>query len=459
MSQRITIEIKDKIATCLTELPVVCGNSDYVVDFLFDEEWEAHDVKTAIFVVNGKATYQVFAGTACPVPVIQNTLIAWVGVFAGTIDDGTLSTSTPALVKCIPCATDGENVPLPPADDVYNQITGLIEAGMLKGEQGFSIHYVNVVWDNVDGDRLVSFSQFKNTPNIGDLGISLNGVLLEVTNIYSGANAADLRYLCHLKGEKGEKGDKGDAGSVKFIAVAELPTEFIVYDAIYLVPIEGSEENRFTEYVYIDGKWEPLGSIAIQVDHSEYVKFTDYPSVEKAGAVRRSSGATGGITVNTVDPNKGIIMIARAQNSVIDNRVPNDYMDSGTMDDNRCKPICPANLDYAVMSALTNPKVPKDVSNNEIPWTDELRAKACETIGAVKKSTTGLQIYGTDDKGNQVTYNFRNTKNTKETVAGRDSNGNIQVGTAVNPTDCVNKQYLEDVVAELRAEIEALKNG
>lgn len=136
MSQRITIEIKDKIATCLTELPVVCGNSDYVVDFVFDEEWNAHDVKTAIFVVNGKATYQVFAGTACPVPVIQNTLIAWVGVFAGTVNDGTLSTSTPALVKCIPCITDGDNVPLPPPDDVYNQIIDLINSGILKGEQG-----------------------------------------------------------------------------------------------------------------------------------------------------------------------------------------------------------------------------------------------------------------------------------------------------------------------------------
>ena len=143
MGQRITIEIKDKIATCLTELPVVCGNSDYVVDFVFDEEWDTHDVKTAIFVVNGKATHQVFRGTACPVPVIQNTLIAWVGVFAGTIDDGTLSTSTPALVKCIPCATDGENVPLPPADDVYNKIIDLINDGMLRGDSVYIRYSAN----------------------------------------------------------------------------------------------------------------------------------------------------------------------------------------------------------------------------------------------------------------------------------------------------------------------------
>ena len=136
MSQRITIEIKDKIATCLTESPIVCGNADYVVDFVFDEEWNEHEVKTAIFVVNGKAIPQVFTGNECPIPVIQNTLITWVGVFAGTVDDGTLSTSTPALVKCIPCITDGDSVPMPPPDDVYAQIIQMIESGMLKGEQG-----------------------------------------------------------------------------------------------------------------------------------------------------------------------------------------------------------------------------------------------------------------------------------------------------------------------------------
>lgn len=64
--------------------------------------------------------------------------------------------------------------------------------------------------------------------------------------------------------------------------------------------------------------------------------------------------------------------------------------------------------------------------------------------GKVDKTTEALKIYGTDSQGNQVQWIFRNTNNTKNTVAGRDSNGNIQVGTAVNSTDATNKQYVDD---------------
>lgn len=134
MSQRITIQILDKIATCLTEAPVVCGNSNYVVDFDFDEEWNEHNVKTAVFKVNGETIREVFEGTSCKMPVFQNTLIAWVGVFAGTIDDGTLSTSTPALIRCKPCVTDGDDPVAPPQDDVYNQIVDLCEEAVVTAK-------------------------------------------------------------------------------------------------------------------------------------------------------------------------------------------------------------------------------------------------------------------------------------------------------------------------------------
>ena len=120
MSQRITIQIAKKIATCLTELPVVCGNSDYECEFIFDEEWDAHSIKTARFRVNGEYTDVVFEGSVCNMPIISNAKIVWIGVFAGE-----LSTSTPAIVHCKPSILDGEDVPAPPREDVYTQLVAL----------------------------------------------------------------------------------------------------------------------------------------------------------------------------------------------------------------------------------------------------------------------------------------------------------------------------------------------
>ena len=122
MSQRITIQIIDKIATCLTELPVVCGNSDYECEFLFDEEWEQHSIKTARFKVNGDYTDVVFEGNICNMPIISDAKIVWIGVFAGE-----LSTSTPAIVHCKHSILDGEDTPAPPREDVYSQIVTMCE--------------------------------------------------------------------------------------------------------------------------------------------------------------------------------------------------------------------------------------------------------------------------------------------------------------------------------------------
>ncbi len=369
MSQRITIEIKDKIATCLTELPIVCGNADYVVDFAFDEEWEKHEVKTAIFVVNGQAIPQVFAGNVCPIPVIQNTLIAWVGVFAGTVNDGTLATSTPALVKCIPCITDGDNVPMAPPDDVYNQIIGLINAGMLVGPQG----------------------------------------------------------------EKGEKGDKGDAGSVKFVPVSELPTENIEYDAIYLVPIEGSEENRFTEYVYVDGKWEPLGSIAIQVDHSEFVKFTDIADTDKAGVVKVNTKLDYGLelyegTLRIKKPSEWNILHGRQNASM--------------------SPVTLATADLTVKQILINPLV--EMSSDD-------QAKACAWLGALAKVIDSEGAYTTDKNGNISIEVIATNEARQYSLVKRSSKGVIYTGEPTENGHATTKKYVDDLIAELRAEIDALK--
>lgn len=120
----ISISVKDKIATRTSAEMYVCGNSDFIISFSFDAEWDGYDAKTARFKYNSKYQDVVFTGSECPVPIITNTNTFKVGVYAGD-----LHTTTPAVVmaqKSILCG-DGthENPPL----DVYNQIMELIGKG------------------------------------------------------------------------------------------------------------------------------------------------------------------------------------------------------------------------------------------------------------------------------------------------------------------------------------------
>lgn len=97
-----------------------------------------------------------------------------------------------------------------------------------------------------------------------------------------------------LDGEKGDKGDKGDPGSIHMIVVQTLPTHDIDESAIYLVPLEEPTEegNNYAEYVYINGQWELLGKIGVNVDLTDYVKNTDYATSSKGGVIKVGYGTS-----------------------------------------------------------------------------------------------------------------------------------------------------------------------
>ena len=96
------------------------------------------------------------------------------------------------------------------------------------------------------------------------------------------------------------KGSKGDAGAIKMQIVAELP-ETGQDDTIYLVPLEHPDiqGNNYAEYVWVNNQWELLGKIGVQVDLTDYVKFTDYPTNDgtKSGVIKVSSND--GLSINT----------------------------------------------------------------------------------------------------------------------------------------------------------------
>lgn len=173
-----------------------------------------------------------------------------------------------------------------------------------------------------------------------------------------------------LVGPPGPPGPKGDAGAIVFKPVTELPTENIDTSVIYLLPIaDGGEENRFTEYVYINEKWEVLGAISIQIDHSEFAKKTDWATDEIGGVLR--SVAAFGFRVDKY----GRGNIVKAEKTDID-AATNEY-----------KPIVPKMRDYFTMKSLSDCKDPT-------LWTDDstvdgelvkgTKTKALELLGATK---------------------------------------------------------------------------
>ena len=90
------ISVLDKKATYQNrDGDIVCGNSDYVIEFAFDTEWAAHEEKIARFIWNGAYKDVTFTGTTCPVPIITHTTEVIVGVYAGD-----LSTTTSATIPC-----------------------------------------------------------------------------------------------------------------------------------------------------------------------------------------------------------------------------------------------------------------------------------------------------------------------------------------------------------------------
>ena len=91
---QLKIKVEDKIAKPLNDC-LICGNSDYTVKFIFDEEWEQHTIKFARFIWNKQYVDVEFTGDTCEVPVIYKTDTLAVGVYAGE-----LRTTTPAIFAC-----------------------------------------------------------------------------------------------------------------------------------------------------------------------------------------------------------------------------------------------------------------------------------------------------------------------------------------------------------------------
>ena len=96
----LNVDVVNKIATFQKRGGcIVCGNSDYQIQFAFDREWDAYDKKTARFIYNGQFADVNFDKTEdnniCAVPILYDTTEVEIGVYAGE-----LKTTTSAFIGC-----------------------------------------------------------------------------------------------------------------------------------------------------------------------------------------------------------------------------------------------------------------------------------------------------------------------------------------------------------------------
>lgn len=115
------VTVRDRIAVNHTQVPYVCGNTDYKIRFEFDAEWNAYPTKTARFVWGNQYHDEVFTGDECPVPKITDVCVFEVGVFAGD-----LQTTTPAGVPAKKSILCGNGSPADPDDSVYDQVMAVL---------------------------------------------------------------------------------------------------------------------------------------------------------------------------------------------------------------------------------------------------------------------------------------------------------------------------------------------
>ena len=118
----LNIEVKNKIAIG-DNTKIVCDNSDYIVNFNLDQEWDNFSTKTMrIRYSNNEYTDYVFNGTSCKLPVITDKSAIEIGLYAGN-----LHTTSGAAYECIGSILGGAGTQIEPAQNIYNQIIQLLD--------------------------------------------------------------------------------------------------------------------------------------------------------------------------------------------------------------------------------------------------------------------------------------------------------------------------------------------
>lgn len=154
----LPITVREKLASYTGNIPYICGNSDYLVRFDFDNEWDTYPQKTARFVWGSDYTDVMFEGNDCPFPLIESAMTVVVGVFAGN-----LKTTTGASVSAYYSIRSKHGSPAAPKPNVYDRIMETLveyDGRLDKLEEGDSGGggNTNVTYDETTGNLEIASS-------------------------------------------------------------------------------------------------------------------------------------------------------------------------------------------------------------------------------------------------------------------------------------------------------------
>ena len=279
----IEINITDKRPTVIGAPSIVCGNSGYSIQFVFDSEWDAGSNKTArfVYVQKGALKFQDvdFTGNTVDVPVLAGIREVMVGVYAGD-----LRTTTPARIPCeysILCPDAQEQIGAVNAAKLQDQIgdlsqlkttdssdlvaaiNWLYENGTIGG--GGTVSASGIFVPHVSADGTLSWTNDQGLPNPEP--VNLRGP--------QGPKGADgtmsfedltTEQRESLRGPAGPQGEKGEAG---VWVGSEAPTD-----------------NSYK--VWVDPTGEAGPGSGGNVDLTGYAKTEDIPT--KVSQMKNDSG-------------------------------------------------------------------------------------------------------------------------------------------------------------------------
>lgn len=123
----INVTIANRRLTVAGDPTVICGNSDYYINLVFDAEWSGYDIKTLRVVwldtFSGRQRHidTEFTGSHVNLPTINDAYEIQIGVYVGD-----QIATAPATIECERSITDGATYHGEPTQDVYEQLLAFL---------------------------------------------------------------------------------------------------------------------------------------------------------------------------------------------------------------------------------------------------------------------------------------------------------------------------------------------